>query len=222
MKNNNIVLRLTDITKRYGLVEVLSGVDFNLRQGEIHALVGENGAGKSTLMNVLYGLVECDEGEVWIKGVKLDHASTSAVKELGVALIPQKLQMLSNLSVAENIFINNWPGNEQLGLVSWKKMKENAKELLAKVNLRIDPSRKMGSLSYVDQQMVVITRMLFAENANIILFDEPTAPLVEREIELLFNFIESLKGQGYSFIYISHYLNEIFRLCDRVTVFARW
>jgi len=218
MKNNNIVLRLTDITKRYGLVEVLSGVDFNLRQGEIHALVGENGAGKSTLMNVLYGLVECDEGEVWIKGVKLDHASTSAVKELGVALIPQKLQMLSNLSVAENIFINNWPGNEQLGLVSWKKMKENAKELLAKVNLRIDPSRKMGSLSYVDQQMVVITRMLFAENANIILFDEPTAPLVEREIELLFNFIESLKGQGYSFIYISHYLNEIFRLCDRVTV----
>ncbi|MGW8181124.1 MAG: sugar ABC transporter ATP-binding protein, partial [bacterium] len=126
--------------------------------------------------------------------------------------------MLPNLSVAENIFINNWPGKEQLGLVSWKKMEEKARELLLKVNLRIDPGRRMGSLSYIDQQMVVITRVLFAESADVILLDEPTAPLVEQEIELLFEFIETLKGQGYSFIYISHYLNEVFQLCDRVTV----
>src|SRR5690606_20572610 len=139
------------ITKRFGPVEVLSDVNFELRRGEVHGLVGENGAGKSTLMNVLYGLVEHDEGEVWIKGVQLHDVSTSTVKEAGVALIPQKLQMLPNLSVAENIFINNWPGNEQLGLVSWKEMEEKARELLLKVNLQIDPGRRMGSLSYVDQ-----------------------------------------------------------------------
>lgn len=215
---NDIVVQLSGITKRYGPVEVLSDVNFELRRGEVHGLVGENGAGKSTLMNVLYGLVEHDEGEVWIKGAHLGNVSTRTIKEAGVALIPQKLQMLPNLSVAENIFINNWPGNEQLGLVSWKKMEEKARELLLKVNLQIDPRTRMGSLSYVDQQMVVITRMLFAENADIILLDEPTAPLVEQEIELLFKFVESLKNQGYSFVYISHYLNEVFRLCDRVTV----
>ena len=97
-------------------------------------------------------------------------------------------------------------------------MEEKARELLLKVNLQIDPGRRMGSLSYVDQQMVVITRMLFAENADVILLDEPTAPLVEQEIELLFEFIDTLKAQGYSFVYISHYLSEVFRLCDRVTV----
>jgi ribose transport system ATP-binding protein len=215
---NDLVVRLAGITKRYGMAEVLSGVDFDLRRGEVHGLVGENGAGKSTLMNILYGLVERDEGDIWIEEARLSHVSTKAVKEAGVALIPQKLQMLSNLTVAENIFINNWPGHERLGLVSWKGMEARAEELLGKVNLQIDPGRKMGSLSYVDQQMVVITRMLFAENAHIILLDEPTAPLVEQEVELLFQFIESLKKQGYSFIYISHYLTEVFRLCDRVTV----
>ncbi|MFV2043529.1 MAG: sugar ABC transporter ATP-binding protein [Anaerolineales bacterium] len=218
MQNGDVVIRLSGITKRYGMAEVLSDVDFELKKGEIHALVGENGAGKTTLMNVLYGLVNRDKGDVWIKGEKLSHISPSTVKALGVALVPQKLQMLSNLSVAENLFINNWPGSQQIGLVSWKKMRDEARELLARVNLSIDPREKMSGLSYVDQQMVVITRMLFAENADIILLDEPTAPLVEREINLLFEFIESLKGKGYSFVYISHYLNEVFRLCDRATV----
>lgn len=218
MQNSDTVIQLSEITKSFGMTEVLSDVNFDLRKGEVHALVGENGAGKSTLMNVLYGLVDRDKGEVRIKGKELSNVSTSAVKAMGVALIPQKLQMLSNLSVAENIFINNWPGNERLGLISWKKMEERAKELLLRVNLSIDPSKKMGDLSYVDQQMVVITRMLFAENADIILLDEPTAPLVEQEINLLFEFIELLKEQRYSFVYISHYLNEVFRICDRATV----
>lgn len=218
MQNGEVVIQLSGITKRYGMAEVLSDVDFDLHKGEIHAIVGENGAGKTTLMNVLYGLVNCDKGEIWIKGNKYSNVSTSMVKKLGVALIPQKLQMLSNLSVAENLFINNWPVAKPLGLISWKKMVAQAKELLGKVNLSIDPTVKMGKLSYVDQQMVVITRMLFAENADIILLDEPTAPLVEQEINLLFNFIESLRKEGYSFIYISHYLNEVFRICDRATV----
>ena len=218
MQNNEVIIQLSDITKRYGMAEVLSNVNFELRKGEVHALVGENGAGKSTLMNVLYGLVNSDNGEVIIKGNKLKNVTTNAVKRMGVALIPQKLQMLSNLSVAENLFINNWPRNKNVGLIDWKDMEQQAKMLLKKVNLFIDPERKMGSLSYVDQQMVVITRMLFAENADIILLDEPTAPLVDQEINLLFKFIESLKKDGYSFIYISHYLNEVFRICDRATV----
>ncbi len=218
MQNGDVVVRLSGITKRYGMAEVLSDVDFELKKGEIHALVGENGAGKTTLMNVLYGLVNRDKGNIWIKGDKLGQISTNTVKGYGVALIPQKLQMLSNLSVAENLFINNWPGRSKIGLISWGKMHEQAVELLARVNLSIDPEEQMGRLSYVDQQMVVISRMLFAENADIILLDEPTAPLVEQEVNLLFEFIESLKSKGYSFIYISHYLNEVFRLCDRATV----
>jgi ABC-type sugar transport system ATPase subunit len=135
-----------------------------------------------------------------------------------VALIPQKLQMLSDLSVAENLFINIWPKNKHIGLISWKEIHAKAESLLKKVNLDIDPNVEMGSLSYVDQQMVVITRMLFAENADIIILDEPTAPLVEQEIELLFKFIKSLQEEGYSFIYISHFLQEIFEIGDRATV----
>lgn len=217
MQNGDVIIQLSRINKRFGMAQVLTDVDFDLRKGEVHALVGENGAGKTTLMNVLYGLVPRDEGEVWIKGNRFGSVTTSKVKKAGVALIPQKLQMLSNLSVAENLFVNYWPRSKKTGLISWKKMDEQAKELLAKVNLSIDPGRNMGTLSYVDQQMVVITRMLFAEKADIILLDEPTAPLVEREINLLFKFIESLKKDGYSFIYISHFLNEVFRICDRAT-----
>ena len=213
MQNGDEIIRLSEINKRFGMAQVLTNVDFDLRKGEVHALVGENGAGKTTLMNVLYGLVPRDDGEVWIKGNQFGNVTTSKVKNAGVALIPQKLQMLSNLSVAENLFINYWPQNK-----NWKIMEEQAKELLAKVNLTTNPRTKMGTLSYVDQQMVVITRMLFAEKADVILLDEPTAPLVEREINLLFDFIESLKAEGNSFIYISHFLNEVFRICDRATV----
>ncbi len=218
MKNGDVIIQLSGITKRFGMSEVLSNVDFDLQKGEVHALVGENGAGKTTLMNVLYGLVSREGGDVWIKGKQLNNVTTNAVKRLGVALVPQKLQMLTNLSVAENLFINYWPRSKITGLIRWKEMEEKAKALLAKVNLSIDPRRKMESLSYVDQQMVVITRMLFAENADIILLDEPTAPLVAKEINLLFEFIESLKEEGFSFVYISHYLNEVFRICDRATV----
>src|SRR5512136_1777958 len=146
MQNGEVVIQLSGITKRYGMAEVLSNVDFDLRKGEVHAIVGENGAGKTTLMNVLYGLINCDKGEIIIKGNKYSNISTSAVKKLGVALIPQKLQMLSNLTVAENLFINNWPQNKFIGLISWKKMVDQAKELLAKVNLSIDPNMIMGKL----------------------------------------------------------------------------
>ena len=120
MQNGELVIRVSGITKRYGMAEVLSNVDFDLRKGEVHAIVGENGAGKTTLMNVLYGLVNCDKGEIWIKGNKYGNVTTGMVKKLGVALIPQKLQMLSNLSVAENLFINNWLSTKPLGLISWK------------------------------------------------------------------------------------------------------
>lgn len=218
MGDHTTLIRLSNITKRYGLTEVLSEVSFDLREGEVHAIVGENGAGKTTLLKILYGLVDRDGGEIWIKGNKLENPTTVAVKRLGVALVPQKLQTLESLSVAENFFIDDWPRNKRTGLIDWKEMEEQARKLLAKVNSSIDPTRKMGSLSYVDQQMVVITRMLFAENADIILLDEPTAPLVDKEIRLLFDFIESLKEEGYSFVYISHYLDEVFQICDRATV----
>jgi ribose transport system ATP-binding protein len=218
MQNNDLVLKLTGICKRYGSNWVLNDVNFDLRRGEVHALVGENGAGKTTLVKVLYGLVKRDKGEVWIKGVSFKNVSTGLVKKFGLALIPQKLQTLPNLSVAENLFINNWPRGKVSRLITWREMQSKAKELMSRVKLQIDPNQLMGDLSYVDQQMLVITRMLFAENAEVIILDEPTAPLVENEITLLFNFINSLKHTGASFIYISHFLSEVFKICDRATV----
>ncbi len=138
MKNGDVIIQMSGITKRFGMAEVLSNVDFDLRKGEVHALVGENGAGKTTLMNVLYGLVSREGGDVLIKGKQLNNVTTNAVKRLGVALVPQKLQMLANLSVAENLFINYWPRSKITGLIQWKNMEEQARELLAKVNLSIE------------------------------------------------------------------------------------
>ncbi len=218
MQNSDLIIKLSGICKRYGANWVLKDVDFDLRRGEVHALVGENGAGKTTLVKVLYGLVKRDRGEVWIKGASFKNISTSLVKKLGLALIPQKLQILPNLSVAENLFINNWPRSKASRLITWRQMRRKAEELMSRVKMQIDPNRLMGDLSYVDQQMLVITRMLFAENAEVIILDEPTAPLVETEIALLFNFINSLKHTGASFIYISHFLSEVFKICDRATI----
>jgi ribose transport system ATP-binding protein len=218
MQNNEVMIRLSGITKRYGNNVVLDNVDYELNRGEVHALVGENGAGKTTLVKVLYGLVRRDRGEIWIKGTSYRQITTSAAKKLGLALIPQKLQMLPNLTVAENLFINNWPRGRGSPLINWRRIRREAAGLLSKVNLEINPNKIMGELSYVDQQMIVITRMLFAEKADVIILDEPTAPLVENEIAMLFDFIASLKNQGFSFIYISHFLSEVFRICDRATV----
>ncbi len=218
MKNGDKVIELSGIYKRFGTAQVLTDVNFELRKGEIHGLVGENGAGKSTLMNILFGLVKYDLGNVIVKDKLINNVTTSAIKQSGVALIPQKLQTAPNLSVAENLFIGIWPQHKYSKLVNWKMMYDQAAELLDKVNLSIDPKQSMGSLSYVDQQMVVISKMLFAEQADIVLLDEPTAPLVQQEVDLLFEFILSLQREGYSFIYVSHFLNEVFDLCNRVTV----
>jgi ABC-type sugar transport system ATPase subunit len=219
MKNNNdILLRMKNISKSFGSVQALKNVDFTLKRGEVHGLVGENGAGKTTLMNILHGIEANDSGTIQINSHEFKQMSTSTAKKMGIAVIPQKIQLFFELSIAENLFINNWPINKKSHAINWSEMKSKTREILEKVDLNIDPLRKVSTLSYIEQQMIEIAKGFFVEKAEILILDEPTSPLVIHEIKILFNLIETLKKKGLSFIYISHYLDEVFKICDRVTV----
>jgi len=212
------IVVLSKIVKNFGATRALDGVDFTLKRGEIHSIVGENGAGKSTLVNILYGLTANDSGEITVKGVRYKSMSPATAKKIGIAFIPQKLQLIPELTVGENIFLNSWPRKRALRLIDWAEIKRRSEEFLRNLELSIDPTIKVGSLSYVDQQIITITKSFFHDRADIIVLDEPTAPLASHEIELLFNFIRSLRKEGTSFIYISHYLDEVLEISDRVTV----
>ncbi len=218
MNDNELVIQLSGICKNFGGVKALQNVGFDIRKGDIHAIVGENGAGKTTLINILCGILKRDSGEIIIKGLAYRNITPAVARRIGIAVIPQKLNIFPDLSVAENLFINNWPKKKASKIISWTEMKSLSRDLLEKFGLAIDTSTSMGSLSYVDQQMVEITRMLFAEKADIIILDEPTACLVANEIQLLFDFIKNLQGKGISFLYISHYLDEVFKICTKATV----
>jgi len=211
------IIRLTGISKSFYGVRALSDVDFTLKKGEVHGLVGENGAGKTTLINVLYGLVDRDGGDIEIKGTRFKYVTPQIAKKIGIAVIPQRMHVVPFLSVAENLYLNNWHKTRS-GFINWRKIRKSSETVLDRVGLSIDPMMKISDLSYVDQQMITIAKMLFVEKADIIVLDEPTAPLVDHEIKILFKFINNLKSRGVSFIYVSHYLDEIFKICDRVTV----
>ncbi|MDD3427775.1 MAG: sugar ABC transporter ATP-binding protein [Caldisericia bacterium] len=219
MKNNEeVVVKLSGICKKFGATQAIKDVDFELKAQEIHGLVGENGAGKTTLISILHGVVKKDSGSIIINGNNYPYMNTSIAKKVGIAVIPQKIQLFPELSIAENLFINNWTRNKKTSLINWQKMKILSRELLEKVELYINPSKKVGGLSYIEQQLIEITRVFFIENAKIIILDEPTNALVTHEADILFDFIRSLKNKGVSFIYITHYLDEIFKICDKVTV----
>ena len=207
------------ITKSFGAIKALDDIGFTLRRGEIHGIVGENGAGKTTFIRVLQGIEKPDRGTVTINGRVYDHMTPSLSRGEGISVIPQKVQLADELTVGENLFLNNWTGERRFGLIDWKTIYRETKTLLEKMNLDIDPRQKAGSLSWVDKQIIQIVRAFFVEKADVILLDEPTAALVESEVKLLFDFILSFREQNKSFIYISHFLHEIFRICDRVTTF---
>lgn len=214
--DESLLLEMTGINKYFPGVHAVQNVDFDLRKGEIHALVGENGAGKSTLMKVLAGVHPPETGEILIEGIEVQVNSPAIARRVGIAMVHQELQLASALTVAENIFLGALPTN-RLGLVDWKVLKENAIEAMTVLNIGMDVDRKVADLTVAEMQFVEIAKALIL-NAKIIIMDEPSAVLTPFELNKLYTILRAQRDRGVSIIYISHRLEEIFELADRVTV----
>lgn len=216
MNENNVFIELRNIRKIFPGVVALEDVDFDVRYGEVHALVGENGAGKSTLIKILGGAYQPDGGEILIEGKPVTIAATSMAQHFKIAVIYQEFNLVPDLSVAENIFIGREP---KIGksFINWKKINTDAAQILKKLDIDINPRKFISDLSVAEKQMVEIAKSL-SMDAKMIIMDEPTATLTEKEVVKLFAIIEELRKKGVSIIYISHRLDEAFKLSDRITV----
>ncbi|ETX30382.1 sugar ABC transporter ATP-binding protein [Roseivivax isoporae] len=210
------ILTVAGITKTFPGVRALSDVSFDVRPGEVHALVGENGAGKSTLMKVLAGLHQPDAGRIVHHGREVAIASPLDARTRGILLIHQELSLSPELSVAENIYLGAWPTN-RFGILRKRAMREAAAAALEALGCDFGPDVRVGTLSIARQQMVEIARAQ-AFNANLVIFDEPTASLTEAERAQLFATVAQLRSQGVGIVYISHKMDEIFSITDRITV----
>lgn len=210
------VVEMRGIGKSFPGVRALDGVDFAVRRGEIQAVVGKNGAGKSTLMHVLTGIYAADEGAIEVRGRRVGAMTPALARDAGIVLVAQHAHFVPGLSIAENIFVGRLP-RRWGGFVDWGRLYREAQERLDRVGLALDVRRKVEGLSVAERQMVDIARALFAD-AGVIILDEPTAPLPKHDVELLFGFVRRQRERGASFVYISHYLEEVFALADRVTV----
>ncbi len=210
-------LEMRNIRKSYPGVEALKGVHLNVEAGEVHALVGENGAGKSTLMKILAGAETMDSGEIRLDGRPVTVSDPIRAQQLGIRMIYQEFNLVPQLSVAENIFLGREPVHRKTGFVSWKKMHREAEKILKKLNVSLDVRLPVSVLSVAGQQMVEIARAL-SQNAKLIVMDEPSATLTDHELTNLFRTIRELSASGVAVIYISHRLEEIFQICQRVTV----
>lgn len=211
------VLELKDITKRFPGVVALNKVQFKLKKGEIHALMGENGAGKSTLIKTITGVHKPDEGQMFVNGEEVFFQNTNDSAAKSIAAIYQHSTTYQHLSVTENIFIGHEIRNK-FGLLDWKEMNKIARNLLRGLGSNINPKSLMGNLSVAEQQVVEISKAVSAD-AKIVIMDEPTAALSKRECEELYRITEQLKREGKSIIFISHRLEDMYRLADTVTVF---
>ena len=209
-------IEMHNIHKAFGKNTVLAGVSFDLVTGEVHALMGENGAGKSTLMNLLTGLYSLDQGTIQIDGKETAFNNPKEAEQNGIAFIHQELNIWPDMTVLENLFI----GKEiytKLGILDTKKMKTLAQAQLDRLSVNLSLDQEAGSCSVGQKQMIEIAKALMTD-AKVIIMDEPTAALTDREIEKLFQVIESLKKEGVSIVYISHRMEEIFAICDRITI----
>lgn len=209
-------ITMENIHKAFGTNQVLTGVDFDLVDGEVHALMGENGAGKSTMMNVLTGLHARDNGKITIDGKETYFRNPKEAEQSGVTFIHQELNIWPDMTVLDNLFIGKERKNS-FGLLKTTEMKALAKKQFERLSVSIPLDKEAGSCSVGEQQMIEIAKALMTE-AKVIIMDEPTAALTEREISKLFDVITSLKKEGVSIVYISHRMEEIFAICDRITV----
>ena len=211
-----LILEMRNISKSFGGVHALRDVSLGCTPGTVHALVGENGAGKSTLIKILSGALSADSGEIFFKGELHRSFSTREALNRGISVIYQELALVSEMTVAENIFLGREPRNA-FGLIDHSRIRSEAEALLSQLGLKIDLDTEVGDLSVAFQQMVEIAKAL-SKNADLIVMDEPSAILAGHELEQLFNIIQSLVNRGVSIIYISHRLEEVFRIADVVTV----
>jgi ribose transport system ATP-binding protein len=211
------LLQLQDITKTFGGVTALHGVDFTLLPGEIHGLVGENGAGKSTLMKIIAGVHPDFSGRFLLDGRETRFRSVRDARTAGIAMVHQELSVAPDLSVAENVFLGTQPTN-RFGLVQWRRMAREAAEQLKRLGIDADPMARLGDLPIGLQQLIEIARVLFS-GARIIILDEPTSALSPPEVERLFATLRRLRDQGTGIVFISHFIEDILLISDQVTVF---
>jgi len=211
------LLRMESISKSFPGVKALSNVTIDLQYGEVLALVGENGAGKSTLMKILTGIYPKDEGTITLQGKEILVQSPKQAQELGISIIHQELNLMKDLTVAENIFIGREPKGTMNLLVNDKQLNKQTAELFNKLNLDLDPKTKVRHLTVAKQQMVEIAKAL-SFNSKILIMDEPTTALTETEIDTLFDIINSIREKGVGIIYISHRMDELKRISNRITV----
>jgi simple sugar transport system ATP-binding protein len=215
MSDTAPIVELKKIIKVFPGVQALSGVDFRLFKGEVHALMGQNGAGKSTLVKVLTGVYKQNSGEMFLEGKPIQPDSPLAAQRLGINTVYQEVNLCLNLSVAENIFIGKEP--LKYGKIDWKTINRNAEEVLKKLNIKIDVSRTLSSYSIAIQQMVAIARVLDS-SAKVLILDEPTSSLDEGEVAQLFQVIRKLRDEGMAILFITHFLDQTYDISDRITV----
>lgn len=218
MENKNVfALEMKGISKSFPGVKALDDVSLSVKKGTVHALMGENGAGKSTLMKILAGIYKPDKGELFLKGEKVEFNNPRDALHYGISMIHQELSFISELTVADNIFLGREPCLGKSKVINKKEQTVRALKLFNQYKIDLDPDKRMSALSVSDRQMVEIVKAV-SNNADIIVMDEPTSAITEREVEKLFEIIKMLTSQGKSIIYISHKMDEIFKIADDITV----
>lgn len=211
-----IKMRVSGVEKSFPGVKALSNIDFAVRKGTVHALCGENGAGKSTLMKIIMGLYKADKGQIYIDEQPVEIKNPIQAMELGVSMIAQELNYVPELSIEENLFLGRLPVN-RFGKVDWKKVRRDAVKFLEEEGLPYAPAQKLKTLTVSDIQMLEIIKAI-TNNAQIVIMDEPTSSITDREVARLFDKIEQLKAKGVSIIYISHKMEEVFKIADDISV----
>jgi simple sugar transport system ATP-binding protein len=212
-----IVLQARGLGKRFAGVAALEDADLVLRAGEVHALMGQNGAGKSTLIKLLTGVLRPDSGEIWVDGQGVSPSSPADAQRLGISTVYQEVNLCPNLSVAENIIGGRYPRRRWTRAIDWKAVNAHAREVLAGLNLDIDPKRPLSDFPVAVQQMVAIARAL-SVSAKLLILDEPTSSLDEREVQELFAVMRRLREQGMAILFVTHFLDQMYAVSDRITV----
>ncbi len=215
MQTDKLLLEMKNVVKEFPGTRAVDSVSFDCYAGEIHCIVGENGAGKSTLIKMLAGVHQPNEGKILLRGKETVLRNNAVARQEGIGIVYQELSLLPDLSIAENIALGSW--NTRGGRIDWKTIESRAAEVLADINLNIDPSELIGGLPMAVRQMVEIGKVL-SQKPDLIIFDEPTASLSKEEVQTLIEIIKDLREKGKGIIYISHRLEEVFELADRVTV----
>lgn len=216
INNEDFILMMKSISKTFPGVNALDNVDFSLKRGEIHALVGENGAGKSTLIKVLTGVEHPDSGSIELDGKLIQVKSPKHSQEIGISTVYQEVNLCTNITVAENIMLGHEP--HRFGRIDWKKVNAFAKQALNRLDIDIDVTQPLGNFSVAIQQMAAIVRSLEFTSAKILILDEPTSSLDANETHQLFDVMQKLKAEGIGIVFITHFLDQVYEISDRITV----